>query len=87
LGDSQAFGLEMRTDNISAIFGQVLREQRTSRGISQEDLALSANVDRTFVSQMERGIRQPSITTLVKLSNALGVAPSSLVSKMEKLLR
>jgi transcriptional regulator with XRE-family HTH domain len=77
----------MRTDNISAIFGQVLREQRTTRGFSQEDLALTANVDRTFVSQMERGIRQPSITTLIKLSNALGLQPSVLVAKMERLLR
>jgi transcriptional regulator with XRE-family HTH domain len=77
----------MRTDHISAIFGQVLREQRTARGISQEDLALSANVDRTFVSQMERGIRQPSITTLIKLSGALGVQPSALVARMERLLR
>jgi len=79
--------MPVRTDNISAIFGQVLREQRNSRGISQEDLALSANVDRTFVSQMERGIRQPSITTLIKLSGALGIQPSVLVQKVEKLLR
>jgi len=79
--------MPVRTDNISAIFGQVLREQRNSRGISQEDLALSANVDRTFVSQMERGIRQPSITTLIKLSGALGIQPSLLVQKVEKLLR
>lgn len=78
---------EMRTDNISTIFGQVLRQQRTDRGISQEDLALTADVDRTFVSQMERGIRQPSITTLIKLSSALGVAPSVLVQRVEKLLR
>jgi transcriptional regulator with XRE-family HTH domain len=82
-----SFDDEMRTDNISAIFGQVLREQRNSRGISQEDLALSANVDRTFVSQMERGIRQPSITTLIKLSGALGVQPSVLVQRVERLLK
>jgi len=79
--------MPVRTDNISAIFGQVLRAQRTSRGLSQEALALSANVDRTFVSQMERGIRQPSITTLIKLSGALGIQPSVLVQKVEKLLR
>jgi transcriptional regulator with XRE-family HTH domain len=79
--------MPVRTDNISAVFGQVLREQRNSRGISQEDLALSANVDRTFVSQMERGIRQPSITTLIKLAGALNIAPSLLVQKVEKLLR
>lgn len=78
---------KVRTDHISAIFGQVLREHRNARGLSQEDLALNANVDRTFVSQMERGIRQPSITTLIKLSTALGVQPSAMVAKMEKLLR
>jgi len=77
----------MRADHISTVFGRVLREQRNGRGISQEDLALSADVDRTFVSQIERGIRQPTITTLVKLSHALGVAPSALVARMERLLR
>jgi transcriptional regulator with XRE-family HTH domain len=77
----------MRADQISTVFGQVLREQRLSRELSQEELALAADVDRTFVSQMERGIRQPTITTLIKLAGALGIQPSTLVVRMEKLLR
>jgi transcriptional regulator with XRE-family HTH domain len=77
----------MRVEQISTVFGQVLREQRISRQLSQEDLALAADVDRTFVSQMERGIRQPTITTLMKLAGALGIQPSTLVVRMEKLLR
>jgi transcriptional regulator with XRE-family HTH domain len=77
----------MRVEQISTIFGQVLREQRISRDLSQEELALAADVDRTFVSQMERGIRQPTITTLIKLAGALGIQPSTLVIRMEKLLR
>ncbi|TLY81053.1 MAG: helix-turn-helix transcriptional regulator [Gammaproteobacteria bacterium] len=77
----------MRTDQIRSTFGQVLREQRTARGISQEDLALNADVDRTFVSQMERGIRQPTITTIMKLAEALGIQASALVARMERLLR
>jgi transcriptional regulator with XRE-family HTH domain len=77
----------MRVDQISTVFGQVLREQRLSRELSQEELALAADVDRTFVSQMERGIRQPTITTLIKLAGALGIQPSTLVVRMEKLLR
>jgi transcriptional regulator with XRE-family HTH domain len=77
----------MRLDQISTVFGQVLREQRLSRELSQEELALAADVDRTFVSQMERGIRQPTITTLMKLAGALGIQPSTLVVRMEKLLR
>jgi transcriptional regulator with XRE-family HTH domain len=84
---ASGFGCDMRADQISTVFGQVLREQRLSRELSQEELALAADVDRTFVSQMERGIRQPTITTLMKLAGALGVQPSTLVVRMEKLLR
>ena len=58
----------MRADQVSAAFGRVLREQRIAAGVSQEALALSADVDRTFVSQIERGIRQPTLTTLCKLA-------------------
>ena len=65
----------------------MLREQRISRDLSQEELALAADVDRTFVSQMERGIRQPTITTLIKLAGALNIQPSTLIVRMEKLLR
>ena len=77
----------MRAEQISMVFGQVLREQRLSRELSQEELALAADVDRTFVSQMERGIRQPTITTLMKLAGALGIQPSTHIVRMEKLLR
>ena len=77
----------MGSESIAAIFGRVLREQRNARGVSQETLALNADVDRTFVSQMERGIRQPTLTTLCKLAEALDMQPSTLVARMEKLLR
>jgi transcriptional regulator with XRE-family HTH domain len=68
-------------------FGRVLRTQRQARGLSQEALALEADVDRTFVSQMERGIRQPTLTTLWKLAKALDVQPSTLVAKTERLAK
>ena len=74
----------MRADEVSQAIGRVLREQRTARGLSQEALALSADVDRTFVSQIERGIRQPTLTTLCKLAAALEIQPSTLVARMEK---
>lgn len=77
----------MRADQVSKAFGRVLRDQRTSQDISQEALALSADVDRTFVSQMERGIRQPTLTTMFKLASALDISASALVTRTEKLLR
>ena len=72
---------------MSVAFGRVLREQRLARGLSQEALALEAGVDRTFVSQLERGIRQPTLTTLWKLAGVLRIAPSELVQQMEPLSR
>ena len=68
-------------------FGRVLRERRLALGLSQEALALEAGVDRTFVSQLERGIRQPTLATLWKLAAVLRVAPSELVRQMEPLSR
>ena len=51
--------------------------------ISQEELAFRAGVDRTFVSRIERGIRQPTITTLVGLGLALGISAAELVQEVE----
>jgi transcriptional regulator with XRE-family HTH domain len=71
-------------NSIAIEFGKVLRQQRRIGCVSQEALALAADVDRTFVSQMERGIRQPTLTTLWKLAAALKVKPSALILGMEQ---
>jgi transcriptional regulator with XRE-family HTH domain len=52
--------------------------------LSQEKLALEAGVDRTFISPLERGGRQPTLATLWRLAAALGVAPSELIIGVEK---
>lgn len=70
--------------DIGQIFGEVLRRYRSDRGISQEELAYRADVDRTFVSRLERGIRQPTITTLIGLGLALGVSAAELVEEAER---
>lgn len=70
--------------DIGQIFGEVLRRYRSDRNISQEELAHRADVDRTFVSRLERGIRQPTITTLIGLGQALGVSAAELVQETEK---
>ena len=69
--------------NLGPVFGEVLRRYRTDMNISQEELAFRAGVDRTFVSRIERGIRQPTITTLVGLGLALGVSAAELVREAE----
>jgi transcriptional regulator with XRE-family HTH domain len=67
----------------SQAFGRVLRTLRQERGMSQEALALEANIQRNFVSLIERGHNQPTITTIFKLSAALGIRPSALVEQVE----
>lgn len=66
------------------IFGQVLRELRENENISQEKLAEYCDLDRTYISLLERGLRQPTITTLFKLSKALNIKPSRLVEKVQE---
>ena len=61
-------------------FGIVLRDLRRARSLSQEALALESDLDRTFISLMERGLRQPSLTTVLQLSGPLGVEPDALVA-------
>jgi transcriptional regulator with XRE-family HTH domain len=64
---------------VQEAFGQILREIRTQVGISQEKLAHASELDRTFISLLERGQRQPSLSTIFQLSKALGVAPDHLI--------
>ncbi|MFZ3041570.1 MAG: helix-turn-helix transcriptional regulator [Thiobacillus sp.] len=51
--------------------GQEIREARQLAGISQEDLALMADIDRSYVSQLERGIANPSLLILHRLAKVL----------------
>lgn len=67
-------------------FGQTLREFRKKEKLSQEKLAQESNLDRTYVSLLERGLRQPSITTVFQLSKALHVSPTQIISAVELII-
>lgn len=69
--------------SIQEAFGDVLRELRSRKGLSQEALALDADLDRTFISMLERGVRQPTLTSIFAISQALEIKPSRLLSKVE----
>lgn len=72
-----------QANQISLICGGVIKRYRHQLGISQEELAHRADVDRTFVSRLERGIRQPTITTLMQLAKALEISAAELVKSVE----
>jgi transcriptional regulator with XRE-family HTH domain len=59
--------------DICLLVGKNLRHLRQARGWSQEDLALTAGVDRTYVSGVERGVRNPTVSVLWQLASALQV--------------
>jgi transcriptional regulator with XRE-family HTH domain len=68
---------------VISIFGQVLRNLREEQKLSQEKLAEYCDLDRTYISLLERGLRQPTITTIFKIADALDILPSELVKKVE----
>ena len=65
-------------------FGKVLKQHRNKAGLSQENLAFDAGFNRTFISMLERGLRQPSLSTLFKLGKILNISPSELVKQVEQ---
>lgn len=73
-------------NNIEKAFGQVIRELRLERNLSQEKLSELSALDRSYVSEIERGEKTASIRTLYKLSQGLEISLSEFVLKLEKLL-
>jgi transcriptional regulator with XRE-family HTH domain len=67
-------------------FGEALREVRSKHGLSQEGLAHAAKLDRTYVSGIERGERNPSLANLLRLADALGIRLSELARRAERRL-
>ena len=67
-------------------FGDALREIRKEKGMSQEQLALDSGLDRTYVSLMERGVQSPTLRSVLRLANVLGVKPSDILLRMESLM-
>lgn len=68
-------------------FGQVLRQHRQAIGLSQEALALEADLQRNYVSLLERGQNSASLKTLFKLAPVLGVSVSNLLVQVEELMK
>lgn len=60
-------------DDLRAELANEIKQTRRRLGLSQEALALQADVDRTYVSQLERGIANPSILILHRISTVLGM--------------
>jgi len=64
-------------------FGEAVRARRIALGLSQETLATRCGLHRTYISEIERGTKSPSLKTISSLSVELGVRPSELVAQAE----
>jgi transcriptional regulator with XRE-family HTH domain len=73
----------MSGDAVKA-FGVVIKTLRHAQRLSQEALAFEASIDRTFLSQLETGRKQPSLLTIFRLAAALQVDASVLVQLVER---
>ncbi|HYI31142.1 MAG TPA: helix-turn-helix transcriptional regulator [Bradyrhizobium sp.] len=67
----------------NAAFGKIIAGLRRTAGLSQEELADRAAIHRTYVSQIERGLKSPTIVMLFRLAKALGTTPSRILKQLE----
>jgi transcriptional regulator with XRE-family HTH domain len=67
------------------VFGWNVRRWREEKGLTQESLAERANLDPTYISGIERGIRNPSVLSVIRIAKALGVTASKLLEKVDDL--
>ncbi|MDE2634824.1 MAG: helix-turn-helix transcriptional regulator [Chloroflexota bacterium] len=66
-------------------FGIALRKCRKRAGISQEQLNFRTGVHRTYISEIERGVKSPTLHTVIALAEALGMKPSHLMRMAEEI--
>lgn len=66
---------------LEAAFGRAVRIARLESGLSQEELANASRLHRTYVSQIERGMKSPSLDSMNRLANALNLPLERLVRR------
>ncbi|CAH1214789.1 hypothetical protein PAECIP111893_03849 [Paenibacillus plantiphilus] len=69
--------------NIEFLFAKVLKSLRIKNKLNQEELAFRSNLDRTYISMLERGFHQPTLTTIFALAKALDIKPSDMIKLVE----
>lgn len=72
-----------KRDSILFTFGHNVSRLRNQAGLSQDQLAEKADLDRTYLSGIERGVRNPGIKVVIRLARALGVTVAQLCKGVE----
>ncbi|HTR74550.1 MAG TPA: helix-turn-helix transcriptional regulator [Solirubrobacterales bacterium] len=70
-------------ERLSHAFGRRMRELRAREGVSQDGLARESDVHPTSIGRLERGGREPRLSTILRIAEGLGVEPGELVNQLE----
>jgi transcriptional regulator with XRE-family HTH domain len=70
--------------DVVQLLGKNVRHYRKLRGMTQEQLALEVEMERSYVSDLERGVRNPSVKALGRLAEALGIEPHLLLTNEQE---
>jgi transcriptional regulator with XRE-family HTH domain len=73
-----------RQTRVGVAFGKVLRQLRLDASMSQEEFAEVSGYHWTYISQLERGVKRPSLDAIFNLAETLRIAPSTLIRKVER---
>ena len=65
-------------------FGKVIKKRRMALGLSQETLAFNTELHRTYISLLERGLRQPTIETIFAIAREIDWEPYELIQQVQK---
>lgn len=65
--------------NLKQLFGKVLLQLREEKGVSQQELADNCNMERAYISRLERGLFQPTITIVFKIADYFERKPSEVI--------
>jgi len=71
--------------DVAIAFGKVIRKLRLDAGLTQEQLGFESDLRRTFISILELGQQQPTLTTIIKLAKPLNTSAASIVASVEKM--
>lgn len=73
----------MKSD-LKKVFAKVLKEIRQEHGLSQQALADYCDLERVYISKLERGISMPSIEIIFRIAEVLEMKPNELVERIDK---
>lgn len=73
--------------DLKTIFGEVLKGLRLKKGLTQQQLADYASMDRAYISELERGLLMPSVETVFRIAAVLKVKPQQIIELMNDQVR